>query len=125
MYTHFWPRLYCVNLLKAWQEREDPGYYNAEIDLDEEGREWSHELQAQVATGLPASKWQLHQIKQVLVVYADMFRDTPRTATGVAHYIPTPPRWLVRVPLCPTPLTLKKALDKEVQSMLGGDRGIN
>lgn len=27
-----------VNLLKGWQEREDPGLYNAKINWDEEGR---------------------------------------------------------------------------------------
>lgn len=51
-----------MSIVKEWQEREDPGFYNAEFDWDKEGREVSCELQAQVAAGIPTSTWQLHQI---------------------------------------------------------------
>lgn len=50
--------------MKAWKEPEEPEWSQAEID--EEGRERSHELQRQVAMGLPALEWQLHQIQQVM-----------------------------------------------------------
>lgn len=50
-------KLYHLNLLKAWQEPEEPGWYQAEIDWDEEGREQSQVLQRQVAMGLPALEW--------------------------------------------------------------------
>lgn len=37
---------------------------------------------------------------------------------GVEHHIPTPPWRVVRVPFRPTPLAMKGALEKQVQSML-------
>lgn len=79
-------RLYHVNLLKEWQEEEEPRQYNVEIDWDEEGRDRSQELQRQIVTGLPASSWQLHQIQQVLNEYPDVFSDRPRTVRGVFPY---------------------------------------
>lgn len=82
--------LYLVNLLKEWHEREDPGFYNTELDWDEESREQSRELQAQVAVGVPASAWQLQQISQVLRDYRDVFVDTPGAVKGVEHNIPPP-----------------------------------
>lgn len=59
-------KLCHVNLLKEWQEEDEPGLCNAEIDWDEEGKDRSRELQHQIVTELPASAWQLHQIQQVL-----------------------------------------------------------
>lgn len=70
-------RLYHVNLLKGWQEREDSGLCNVEIDWDEEGKEWSLELHAQVAAGEPVLAWQQHQIPQVLDKFWDVFVCTP------------------------------------------------
>lgn len=72
----FW--LYHVKFLKGWQEPEEFGWYNADMDWNEEGKEQSQDWQRQVATGLPASEWQLHhQIQQVLSEYPDAFHDTP------------------------------------------------
>lgn len=75
-------QLYHVNLLKGWREREDPGFYNAEVDWDEEGRARSREPQAQVTSGTPASDWQLRQIQQVLKECSDVFREAPGEVVG-------------------------------------------
>lgn len=109
-------RLYHINLFKGCNEHEEPGLYNAEIDWDGKGREQSWELQAQVATGLPASEWQICQIQQVLENYPDVFWDAPGKVRGVEHHIPTPPGWVV--PFRPTPMAMKEVLEKEVQLML-------
>lgn len=88
-------RLYHVNLLKEWQEHEDPVLYKVEIDWDEEGKLQYRELQAQIATGEPASAWQQHQIRkirirQVLNEFGDVFRQ-PRD--GLGGKAPPPPPW--------------------------------
>lgn len=87
---------YHVNLLKECQEEEEePSLYNTEIALDEEGQERSQKLQRQVATGLPASPCQLHQIQQVLAMYLDIFSNRPRVVTGVEQHILMPlEEWL-------------------------------
>lgn len=109
-------KLYHVNLLKAWQDADETGWYQAEIDWDEEGRKQSQELQRQVAMGLPASEWQLHQIQQVLGEYPDVFQDVPGWVRAVVHWIPTPPGKVVWVPYCPTPVMQKQALEQEIRA---------
>lgn len=72
-------------------------------------------------TRLPASEWQLCQMQQVLRDYPGVFWDASGTVRGVEHHIPIPtptPRQVVWVPFQPTPIAMKKALKKEVQSML-------
>lgn len=91
--------------------------YNAEIDWEKEGRVQSQELQRQIATGIPASEWQLKQIQQVLNEYPDIFSELPGKMQEVDHHIPTFLGRVVRILFLPIPLALKEALDKEVQSM--------
>lgn len=86
-------KLYHVNLLKAWQDADEAGWYQAERDWDKDGRERSQELQRQVAMGLPASDWQLRQIQQVLGEYFDVFQDVPGHVWGGGGCVCTGSLW--------------------------------
>lgn len=99
-------RLYHVNLLKAWQKPEEPEWYQAEIDWDDEGQERSKELR-KVATGFPTSDWQLYQIQQVIGEYPEVFWEVPGHGHGIVQRIPKPPGQVVRVSFRPMPLSGK------------------
>lgn len=91
-------KLYHVNLLKAWQETVEPGWYQAELDWNKDGRKWSQEIQRQVTTGFPASEWQLRQVQQLLGEYPRVIQDVLGGMESVTHDIPTRPGKVVRVP---------------------------
>lgn len=59
--------------------------------------------------------------------YTDVFREVPGKVRGVEHHIRPPLGKVVVVPFRSTPITMKVALEQEVQTMMAlwGHRGIH